>query len=240
MNYSEVKKYNILAKEDFFEGGNLAHSKESTFKLLSPQKGKKILELGCGAGRYLKFFKEKGLLCYGIDISPIQIRKCRKKGLKNVKVWDVQNYPIPFKEKFDYFLISEVLEHLEQPGKALKNVSRKLKPKATGIITSPCFNLPQMKLLISFYRKLIKRDAEKAGHLRIFSERELVRLLNRNFTIERIKYKNCFGEILKARLNLTKDFGIINFLFNASSDYPLRPILKYMGSSIFIKVSKKL
>lgn len=239
MNNSEAKKYNILAKENFFEGGNLAHSRESIYKLISPQKGKKFLELGCGAGRYLEYFREKGLICYGLDISPVQVKKCKKKGLKNVKVWDVQKYPIPFKEKFDYFLMSEVFEHLSEPKKAVDNISRILRSDAKGVITSPCLNLPQVKLLIGFYRRLIKRDAEKAGHLRIFSEGEFVKLLSKTFTIEQIKYKNCLGEILKARFNLKKDLSIFDFLFNASSNYPLKPILKYMGSSIFIQVLKK-
>lgn len=237
MKPSEIKKYDLLSKEGYFEKKCLFHSQKKIFNLLSPQKGKKILDIGCGSGRYLIFFKKRGLLPSGLDISPTQIEKCWKAGLKNVKTWDAQKTPLPFEENFDYFLCLDVLEHLNQPEKAIKNIAQKLKGNATGIITTPCLNLPNIKFLISLYRKLINRDAEKAGHLRIFSEKKLLKILDKYFTIEQIRYKNCVGEILKSHFN--KDFNIFNVLFDISSIYPLRLILKYSGASIFIKVRKK-
>jgi SAM-dependent methyltransferase len=44
----------------------------------------RVLDIGCGAGRCLLYLKEKGLKGVGIDISPLAIKVCRERGLKDV------------------------------------------------------------------------------------------------------------------------------------------------------------
>jgi SAM-dependent methyltransferase len=46
----------------------------------------RILEIGCGAGRFLLYLKRKGHKVAGIDISPLAVRVCRKRGLRTVHV----------------------------------------------------------------------------------------------------------------------------------------------------------
>ena len=46
----------------------------------------RVLDIGCGAGRMMLFLKQKGLDVMGVDVSPLAIEVCKKRGLKNVKV----------------------------------------------------------------------------------------------------------------------------------------------------------
>src|SRR5512138_1840973 len=46
----------------------------------------RVLDIGCGAGRHTLYLQERGLDVLGIDISPLAIKTCRLRGLKNAKV----------------------------------------------------------------------------------------------------------------------------------------------------------
>ena len=45
----------------------------------------KVLDVGCGAGRMMLYLKKKGHYVMGIDSSPLAVKLCRKRGLKNVR-----------------------------------------------------------------------------------------------------------------------------------------------------------
>jgi len=215
----------------------LQHPPERIFHLLNPKRGRKIIDIGCGPGKYLRFLKDKGLEVYGIDISSSTIVEGKKSGLKNIEVTNIQKNPPPFKQKFDYFLLMEILEHLDQPEKAIKNILPKLKKDAIGIVTAPCFNLPQLKFLIPFYRRLRKVEMKKFDHKRIFSEKSLLKILKKYFQIEAIKYENFLDHIFRARFQ--RKFKFFDYLYQISSVFPFSLFLKYLGSSILIKVRNK-
>lgn len=46
----------------------------------------RILDIGCGAGRCLLHLQKKGHDVTGIDISPLAVKVCKRRGLKNVYV----------------------------------------------------------------------------------------------------------------------------------------------------------
>lgn len=45
----------------------------------------RVLDIGCGAGRVGLYLQEKGLEVTGIDISPLAVRVCRKRGMRKVR-----------------------------------------------------------------------------------------------------------------------------------------------------------
>ena len=93
--------------------------------LMKPKRGGRLLDIGTGKGKLLELAIRKGLEAHGIEVSDPRINECIKKGL-NVKYGDV--YAIPFSDDyFDYVVISEVLEHLESPSKAISEIHRVLK-----------------------------------------------------------------------------------------------------------------
>lgn len=55
----------------------------------------KILDVGCGAGRHILFFEERGFEVTGIDRSPFAIQVCKGRGCKRVMEMDIQDASLP-------------------------------------------------------------------------------------------------------------------------------------------------
>jgi SAM-dependent methyltransferase len=49
----------------------------------------RVLDIGCGAGRYALYLQEKGLDVTGIDISPLAVEVCKQRGLKDTRVLSI-------------------------------------------------------------------------------------------------------------------------------------------------------
>ena len=49
----------------------------------------KVLDVGCGAGRVSLYLQKKGFDVLGVDVSPLAIRVCKMRGLKNARVMSI-------------------------------------------------------------------------------------------------------------------------------------------------------
>jgi SAM-dependent methyltransferase len=49
----------------------------------------RVLDIGCGAGRCLLYLQKKGLDAMGIDISPLAVKVCKKRGIQNVRLLSI-------------------------------------------------------------------------------------------------------------------------------------------------------
>jgi len=76
---------------------------ENLKKALKLVKGK-ILDIGCGAGRTCLYFQKKRHTVLGIDNSPLAIKTCKARGVKNAKVLGIEDVS-KLKEKFDTILM---------------------------------------------------------------------------------------------------------------------------------------
>ena len=64
----------------------------------------KILDVGCGAGRHSLYLQKKGFDVLGIDVSPLAIKVCKHRGLKQAKVLSIED--ADFKpDSFDTILL---------------------------------------------------------------------------------------------------------------------------------------
>jgi len=96
--------------------GKLAE-REIIFQNLIPA-GSRVLNFACGLsalGVYLQ--REKNCLVHACDVSPLAVAAQEKAGVAAF-VCDAQK-PICLKEKYDYIILSEILEHLPFPEKLL-------------------------------------------------------------------------------------------------------------------------
>lgn len=142
----------------------------------------KILDVGCGAGAFTGTIKRKrlDLEIYGVDISKKAIKIARK-DFPDIKFSVASAYRLPFPDDFfDATVMNHVLEHLDDPDKALAELGRVLKPRGLFWSITP---LEGDRLVLSPSRRL----AEKYhGHLQRFSRASLLSLLERNnFMVER-------------------------------------------------------
>lgn len=112
----------------------LNHRLELTKKYID-FKNKKVLDVGCGVGMFLKQFKKLGAKVYGIDVDKKKIEIAKRK-YKNVKVAPAEKIPFR-KETFDIVWLHEVIEHVEDEKKVLSECFRVLKPGGKVVIFAP-------------------------------------------------------------------------------------------------------
>lgn len=130
--------------------------------------GSKVLDVGCNDGTFIYALKEiRKCDVYGVDISNVALEEARKKDL-NVQFADVENLPFA-DETFDVITCMEVLSHLFDPVKAVKEMRRVL--KKNGILLGSC---PHKNLENYVWE-------EKRLHRRYMNEDDLHQLLSEGF-----------------------------------------------------------
>lgn len=84
-------------------------------KVLPRNSDANILDIGCGFGQTLNSLRDKGYAnLKGIDINDEAIAQCKKLNLDVVKVDDTISYSKLSEKKFDFIIMSHVLEHIEK------------------------------------------------------------------------------------------------------------------------------
>jgi 2-polyprenyl-3-methyl-5-hydroxy-6-metoxy-1,4-benzoquinol methylase len=176
----QQKEEEIEFDKDYFQHG-IRNSREtciSAYLNLIPEKvinkfgiqdgtGKKILDVGCGCGHLLQLFKDFGYEVYGLDISNYAIEVANKTIPDcKIMVHDCQE-AFRFNTKFDIITCFEVLEHLPNPQKAIKNCYEAIKPNGIFIATTPN--------KLSPFNYLFNRDRT---HINVKSNKEWKKILN--------------------------------------------------------------
>lgn len=116
-------------------------------EFLSPQKGKKILDIGCGTGYFLKAAEEKGLETYGIDLSEEAI-EIAKEMTKNSRLEAGSGESLKYSDDFfDYVACLGSLEHFMDLEKGLAEMVRVAKVGAKFLIIVPNKNYLWDKVL---------------------------------------------------------------------------------------------
>lgn len=94
-------------------------------RLVQPQPGQCLLEVGCGTGHQLEFFEDLGLDATGIDLSNPMLQIAAKKLGHGAKLFQGQANSLAFNDNsFDIVALINVLEFLTNPTEALKEAAR--------------------------------------------------------------------------------------------------------------------
>ncbi|MGB7334867.1 MAG: metalloregulator ArsR/SmtB family transcription factor [Salaquimonas sp.] len=108
-------------------------------KMVGKSKFQTLLDLGTGTGRILELLRDLYIKGVGIDASREMLAIARanieKAGLSGAQVrqGDLMNLPTP-DEAFDLVTIHQVLHYLEDPGRAIKEAAKALKPSGRLLI----------------------------------------------------------------------------------------------------------
>jgi SAM-dependent methyltransferase len=202
----------------------------------------RILDVGCGTGANLEMLSEFGA-AEGVDVSTEALSFCRERGLSNVKAGEAEALPYN-DQSFDLVTGLDVVEHLDDDIRGLREMHRVLRAGGRALIFVPAFMF------------LWGVQDDISNHRRRYTLKNLKQLVAKaGLQVERATYVNLsfFTPILLGRLlmratgmkpesenNITVGFlnGVLGQFF-ALERLPLRWLNFPFGVSI-ICVAKKV
>ncbi len=104
--------------------------------------GRKVLEVGCGAGGALSAFETAGFEIHGCDYSAELIKYGKHRGVRGLVVGPVGSIAAK-RQKFDLVYLHHVFEHVGKPLPTLRSIQRLLKPDGMLLIIVPDISLVQ-------------------------------------------------------------------------------------------------
>lgn len=99
--------------------------KELILDLLAPKEGERLLDVGCGTGGHLLFFKREGCNVTGLEPSPHMLDIARKKLGQRAEFHMGKAEDLPFSDnEFDIVTMITSLEFTDDPQKAIDEAIR--------------------------------------------------------------------------------------------------------------------
>jgi len=198
-----------IKRESQLYDPNYQKNHTSIIKMLNAISGR-VLDIGCGDGIFLDKLRMKfgnSAKYYGIDVSDTAIKAARKKGFHNTYVMDISEEDLPFSDNlFSYIFMVDVIEHIRDPEKVLKECYRVLDTDGTLIISTPNFSF--IKRRISYLLGISLYKYNWYEHVKFFNYYDLTKLL------EKLNFKpymwNCYLSILP--FLIYKKFKIKNWI----------------------------
>lgn len=193
--------------EEFFEILYQKYKKNSPWsslrlkhiaKMVHPEKGDKILDIGCASGAISDFCGRFGAQVTGVDLSTIGVRYAKKKfARKNVSfiVADVSCMEMIKNNTYDKAVAADLVEHIEMDcfEKMLKEAYRVLKKGGTLSIYTP--NPEHLIERLKAKNIIIKQNPT---HLALRCREEIISsMTGSGFSIDLAYYSNSFIPVFK-------------------------------------------
>jgi SAM-dependent methyltransferase len=154
-----------------------------------------VLDAGSGEGEgavEIRKLTNANVRC--VDVSMVAVESSLRRGLDAFQV-DINNERLPFQdESFDLVYLTEVIEHLVSPDRALREIWRVLRPKGHLIVSTPnlaclpnrvllacglqpLFTEVSEELVLGRGARLLGQGTSPVGHLRVYTLRGLLEIL---------------------------------------------------------------
>lgn len=183
---------------------NLEKRRFHTIAGFVPRAGiQRVLDAGAGSGWLSEILSERGLDVHSLDLGFDSIKRASQRiRLKNSNgthretvIQEAERtakipyftlgdiYRLPYSdESFDAVVASEIVEHLDNPGKAFQEIYRVLRPEGSLIAATPYNEIIEHTLCIHCNEK-----TPVNAHLHSFDESSMEKLLvNAGFSIQRV------------------------------------------------------
>jgi ubiquinone/menaquinone biosynthesis C-methylase UbiE len=154
-------------------------------RMLAPLPVKHILDIGCGEGYVLNALCQqlKPERAEGIDVAPEVVNQARQ-AYPQVPFSVASVYQLPYQAKsMDLVVMSEVLEHLEDPQRALKEVRR----VASRFCLFSVPHEPVWRISNVIRLKYLRDMGNTPGHLQHFSTKTFLAALREQFDVRQIR-----------------------------------------------------
>lgn len=136
MGHQETYRHNE-AYAEFLANWDAAFYSKYIDTLRAPQKGARVLDVGCGAGQVVGRLTEAGYEAYGVDVSEPNIAKA-KRFSDRCQFYDGRHLPFP-DGHFASVGALNVVEHVEEPEQFIPEVVRVAQRGGRVVISSPNF-----------------------------------------------------------------------------------------------------
>ena len=142
------------------------------------QRDSRILDVGCGTGTILQSFSRR-YHAFGTDVAPQAIEFCRQRGLTEVHMGRLEDYPAS--EPFDLLTMLDMLEHVDDDAGLLQAAHRLLRTGGHLLIAVPAFP------------SLWSKHDEILHHKRRYTRQTLRRVVEgAGFAVEHLTFFNFF------------------------------------------------
>ena len=140
-------------------------------------KHRRILEVGCCAGNFLKRFTDSYDEVHGLDLSMSALQRCRDQN-PNIHSIRANGLRLPYEDgAFDLILMQDVIEHIPEDEATMRELRRVMADDGHCFICVPAY-----MFLYGHHDKLF-------GHVRRYTRKELREKLARNgFSVGRATY----------------------------------------------------
>ncbi|MFN6495909.1 MAG: class I SAM-dependent methyltransferase [Nostoc sp. DedQUE01] len=148
--------------------------------ITNPTQKLRVLDLGCGSGRFSQKIAQAGYEVIGVENSTSGILLARQ-NIPECKFIEASIYNLPdaeLEKGFDIVIAAEVIEHLFYPRELLRSAKKCLKPKGHIILTTP-FHGYWKNLAMALFGKMEQHlnPLWDGGHIKFFSVATLTNLL---------------------------------------------------------------
>jgi SAM-dependent methyltransferase len=174
------------------------------YEIYKPFLGKRVLEVGCGIGNMSQYLSKSCDQLIGIDTSSSFLNhlKIDSPELELHKFDITQDEVLSLADRgIDTVVCINVLEHIENDERALKNMFHILSPGGYVLLFVPALNF------------LYGSMDRQVGHYRRYSRKELMEKVEKaGFTVEKCFYSNMLGSVgwfINGRILRRKNFPIL-------------------------------
>jgi 2-polyprenyl-3-methyl-5-hydroxy-6-metoxy-1,4-benzoquinol methylase len=195
-------------------GTRLGENHKAFFKHFPSNVRGKLLDVGCGDGRFLRYAKEQGFEVWGIDFDKKSVENVKRNlGIDTVFAMSLEEFYEYAKEKnlkFDVITFFEVLEHQDKPREFLEMVKRLL--REGGYIAGSVPNRESMFIELLRYNhgdyppnhflRFSKSSLEKALNFSGFKDIEVYKLDSPFIELFPYLEKKLFGNLDKLKIKL--------------------------------------
>jgi 2-polyprenyl-3-methyl-5-hydroxy-6-metoxy-1,4-benzoquinol methylase len=196
----------------------------------------KALDVGCAIGVFTNLLRQKGYETLGADSNKELLNFAKKRythctfKLMNALQLDIAP------STFDLVLALEIMEHLGNPYRFLKNIHQVLKEEGVILLSTPNrLSLEGARGILMGKVAGINWNAWDPEHTHVYTSIEIIQLLRNFFKIQRVVGYYCLPMLPCMKFDIVRKIGLDRMHYLAFDDR----VLSRLGFITFIKGIKR-